>query len=39
MDNALLAFEVFQYMKNNVVVNRGSFTFKLEMSKAYDLVE
>lgn len=38
-DNALLAYEVFHYMKHNKAISRGSYAFKLDMSKAYDRVE
>lgn len=38
-DNALLAFEIFHFMNHNKAVSRGSYAFKLDMSKAYDRVE
>lgn len=38
-DNALLAYEIFRSMKLNKAIPRGSFAFKLDMSKTYDQVE
>lgn len=38
-DNALLAYEIFHFMKHNKAVSKGSYAFKLDMSKAYDRVE
>ncbi|KAK6131598.1 hypothetical protein DH2020_034612 [Rehmannia glutinosa] len=38
-DNALLAFEIFHAMKSNKATRRGYFALKLDMSKAYDMVE
>lgn len=37
-DNALIAFEIFHFMKSNKS-KKGSFAFKLDMSKAYDRVD
>lgn len=38
-NNALLAYEIFYFMKSNKAVAKGSYTFKLDMSKACDRVE
>lgn len=40
-DNALIAFECFHYMKNKFTGRKGKMmmTLKLDMSKAYDMVE
>ncbi|KAL6566692.1 hypothetical protein OROMI_015096 [Orobanche minor] len=38
-DNALIAFELFHMQKRNTATTKGSFAFKLDMSKAYDRVE
>lgn len=39
MDNALIAFEIFHYMKRKGEGRDGSVALKLDMSKAYDRVE
>lgn len=39
IDNVLLACEIFHHMRLNEVVTKGSFAFKLDMSKAYNRVE
>lgn len=39
IDNALLAFELFHVMKNSKAKKRGIFVYKLDMAKAYDIVE
>ncbi|KAL2895927.1 hypothetical protein RDABS01_000461 [Bienertia sinuspersici] len=38
-DNALIAFEIFHYMKRKGEGRCGSLALKLDMSKAYDRVE
>ncbi|XP_057246803.1 uncharacterized protein LOC130589540 [Beta vulgaris subsp. vulgaris] len=38
-DNAMIAFEIFHYMKRSGDGRTGSMAFKLDMSKAYDRVE
>lgn len=38
-DNTLLTYEIFHSIKHNKTVSKGSFAFKLDMSKAYDRVE
>ena len=37
-DNVLIAYEVIHTIKNRKVRNDGLFALKLDMSKAYDLV-
>lgn len=38
-NNALIAFECFDFMKNKFVGRNGSVALKLDMSKAYDDIE
>lgn len=39
VDNAMIAFEVFHFMKKKKTGKHGNLTLKLDMSKAYDRVE
>lgn len=38
-NNALIAFEIFHYMRKNTKGKKGVVGMKLDMSKAYDRVE
>lgn len=38
-DNVMVLFETLHYMRNHSSGNMGYITLKLDMSKAYDMVE
>ena len=39
IDNALIAFEIFHYMRKNKIGNVGVASLKLDMAKAYDRIK